>query len=54
MRKPAEFRLLSCLSSDGQEFLLTFSKERGFFEPITNVGAASIGIEIVGWRYEQE
>lgn len=54
MRKPAEYRSISCLSDDGQEYLLTYSKDRGFFEPITNVSAQAVGINVISWKYEDE
>jgi hypothetical protein len=53
MRKPAEYRFISCLCDDGQEHLLAYSNDRGFFEPITNVTAQSLGIKIISWEYEE-
>ena len=50
-RKPAEFRPLICKAQNGQEYCLTYSKGRGFFEPITNQSAEPLIGPVVAWRY---
>lgn len=55
MRKPAEHRALVITDQDSNEWPgITYSKERGFFEPITNGTCASVGITVVRWRYDKD
>lgn len=51
---PRPFRLLECKCSDGSEHLLTWSKDRGFFEPITNTSVSDVGLTVLDWKYADE
>lgn len=52
MRHPAEFRLLDCACERASEpMLLTYSSERGFIEPITNLDAEPVVGKVLDWRY---
>lgn len=54
MRNPRPFRLLVVTTDDGRVFHgLTWSPERGFFEPITNTTAEAAGVRVVAWEYEE-
>lgn len=55
MKTPAEFRFLMCVCERTLDaMLLTYSRARGFFDPITNLDAVPVVGKIVGWRYEME
>lgn len=52
MRPPAQFRLLLCACERATDhMLLTYSSERGFFEPITNLDAEPVVGKVLDWRY---
>jgi hypothetical protein len=53
-RKPKQFEVLSVRGSNDPEiwfYGLTYSEDRGFFEPITNQDAEPILGEIIEWVY---
>lgn len=55
-RKPAEYRSLECeceLTGPDDLVILTYSHERGFFEPITNRLAEPVVGKVLRWRYRQ-
>ena len=53
MRMPAQFRSLVVTNEAGETFHgITYSKARGFFEPITNLSFEPVAGKVTGWRYE--
>lgn len=55
MRMPAEFRILECVCErTPHPMLLTYSKARGFFEPVTNLDARPVVGKVLSWKYAQE
>jgi hypothetical protein len=55
-RTPRQFELLECrCEKHPTEWLrLTYSKDRGFFEPITNQAAEPVVGAVLEWRYAQD
>jgi len=56
MRNPAAFKPLYVLGEKhpNEPMLLTFSPDRGFFEPVTNSAAEPVIGSILGWCYRSE
>lgn len=57
MRKPAEYRSLECIcekTGPSDPMILTYSRERGFFEPITNRLAEPVVGKVLSWRYRTD
>jgi hypothetical protein len=51
---PAEYRSLVCIcekTGPDDPILLTYSRERGFFEPITNRLAYPVVGKVISWKY---
>lgn len=55
VKKPAQYRLLKVRAEKypNEWLLLTFSKDRGFFEPITNSAAEPVVGKILQWEYAE-
>lgn len=55
MNTPKEFEVLWCKGKKfGNDwFKLTFSQERGFFEPATNKDAEPVIGKITHWQYQE-
>lgn len=53
MRNPREFELLWVIGAKYpmKPMALTWSRDRGFFEPITNTAAAPVIGDVLAWRY---
>lgn len=57
MRKPAEYRSLECIcekTGPDDPMILTYSRDRGFFEPRTNRLAEPVVGKVLSWRYRTE
>lgn len=51
---PAEYRALLCIcekTGPDDPMILTYSKERGFFEPITGCLAFPVVGKVLSWKY---
>lgn len=57
MRKPAQYRSLLCICEktgpDDTPMMLTYSKDRGFFEPVTNQLAEPVVGKVLSWKYHE-
>lgn len=56
MRMPAEYRWLECTcekTGPDDPMILTYSRERGFFEPLTNRAAEPVVGKVLSWKYYQ-
>ncbi len=54
MKMPSEYVTLECIcekTGPKNPMILTYSKERGFFEPITNRDAEPIVGKVLSWKY---
>jgi len=56
MRNPAEFKAIWAMGETRPKdpMALCFSKERGFFEPVTNRNAEPVMGRIIAWCYRPE
>lgn len=54
MRAPREYKPLVCQCERASNMLLTYSRERGFFEPITNQDAEPVVGNVLSWEYDNE
>lgn len=51
---PKEHVLLICTCTDGKDYHLGYDKDRGFFEPITNIDASEMNLTVRDWFYMED
>ena len=52
METPAQFRMILCQCEHSKEpMLLTYSRNRGYFEPVTGQSAEPIVGRVTHWEY---